>query len=991
MKINFRARLLCSTLLIGAAALPSAAYAQDTTAEPAEESTEVVVTGTLITNPNLISSSPVNVVGESEIQLRNQTNAEALLRDLPGVVPGVGSAVNNGNGGFSSVDLRGLGTQRNLVLLDGNRLVVANQDGTVDLNNIPVALVQRAEVLTGGASTTYGADAVSGVVNFITRKDFAGVELAASNGITERGDGHTFRADLTVGVNFDDGRGNAVLSLGYQEADAVNQGERDISVFQISGTSGTASGPFGTAIPTTISVSGTRLQLNPANTLLVTEYQGYNFNPFNVYQTPYKRHNIYAAANYEVSDSVEVYARGMFSRNVVTTFGAPSGIFGEALTIPGSNPYLPAGVRDQLCTAAGIALGAACNTAAAIPMAEVYRRTQEIGPREQEYTTTMFDYRAGVKVKFTESIGLDVNAAYGESDLVQVQSGYVLRSRVQQALNANNTTTCTVTTNGCVPLNLFGPLGSITPQQAAFLNGSSTITIKNKLSQVRALLNGDFGATSPWASEPIGFAVGAEYRKYEYERLPDSLAAVPGELGGAGGAITPFAGGYNVREFFGELIAPIVADKPFFHSLTVEGGIRHSSYKVDTATAPTFDATTWKVGLNWEPVSSLKLRGNYQRAVRAPNVDELFRPVATALSNLQRDPCAGQIANSTAATYNAALATNPNLRQACLNQGAPASAVRGSVTTPHGIPQPTAGQINFTGGGNVNIQPETADTFTVGAVFRPEFVPGLTVSVDYYNIEITNAIARQTPNDAITACYGSSTGANITAAQAASAACTVIRRSSATGALSGSSATVPGLFLPLTNNGRYATDGIDLSINYARNFGDVGLNLSFVGNWTNSLVFQASSTADPRECVGYFSVNCGPTNGQIQPKFSFQQRTTLSFGPADVSLLWRYIHPVRYEPGLTPIFSGTISGSGPMVGQVENFNHIEAFHYFDLTTRFEVNENLDFVIGVSNLFDRDPPVTGATIGSTAANNGNTFPSTYDVLGRRYNASIRLRF
>lgn len=982
MKTNFRARLLCSTLLIGAAALPTAAYAQDTTAEPAaEETTEVVVTGTLITNPNLISSSPVSVIGESEIQLRNMGNAEELVRDLPGAVPGLGTATNNGNGGFATVDLRGLGSQRNLVLLDGNRLVVANQLGTVDLNNIPVALVQRTEVLTGGASTTYGADAVSGVVNFITRKDFAGMELGVSNSITERGDGHTFRADLTLGVNFDDGRGNAVLSLGYQEADPVYMGSRDISVFEISGTTGRAAGSSATSVPTTIAIrpnpagAAVRSQLNAGSTLLVPEYAGFNFNPYNIFYTPYKRHNIYAAANYEVSDMIEVYARGMFSRNQVSTIIAPSGIFGEALTIRGDNPYLPSGVRDQLCTSAGIALGAACNTNTAIPMLEVYRRTTELGPRVSDYTTTMFDYRAGAKVKFSESVALDVSAGYGESDLVQIQSGYVLRSRVQQALNATNTTSCLVTTGNCVPLNLFGPQGSITPEQAAFLAGSSTITIKNKLSQARAVLNGDLGMNL-WSEEAIGFAIGAEYRKYEYARLPDNFAAVPGELGGAGGAVLPFAGGYDVKEAYGELIAPIAADKPFFHSLTAEAGVRYSSYSVDAPGNPSFETTTWKAGLTWEPVESIKLRGNYQRAVRAPNVDELFRPVTTALTNLTVDPCAGT-----------APVGNANLTLACLNQGA---------TAVGAIPVPTSGQINFTGGGNTNIQPETADTFTVGAIFRPSFVPGFTMSIDYYNIKINDAIARMTPGDALNACFGTNP-ANITAAMANSAACSVIRRNPATGSLSGSPATTPGLFLPLTNDGRLATDGIDLTLNYQRKFGDIGLNLNFVGNWTNHLLFRASPTSINRECVGYFSANCGPSNGQIQPKFSFQQRTTLSFGPADISLLWRYIHSVDYEPGLPPIFSGTVTGApgaaanSPMVGRTENFNHVEAYHYFDLTSRFEVNEHLDLVFGITNLFDRDPPLTGHNVGTTAANGGNTFPATYDTLGRRFSAQARIRF
>jgi outer membrane receptor protein involved in Fe transport len=1000
MRTNFRSRLLTTTLFVGAVMASGSAFAQQgdstgsaTAGDPGvvaqqgapdidtSNGSDIVVTGTLISNPNLETSSPINVVSEGELQLRNVTNAEQILRDLPGAVPGIGSATNNGNGGFSTVNLRGLGSRRNLVLINGERVVTADQDGTVDLNNIPVGLLQRAEVLTGGASTTYGADAVSGVVNFITRKDFAGVQANVSNQVTERGDGNIFLADLTVGANFDGGRGNAVLSLGYQEADAVYQGARDISLFEVAGTTGRAAGSSPTSVPTTVTINGTRSQLNPAGSLLVPEYAGFNFNPFNIFQTPFKRYNIFAAANYEASDSVELYTRGMFSKNTISTIIAASGIFGEALTIPGANPYLPAGVRDQLCSSAGIALGAACNNNAAIPLAAVFRRTTELGPRVSDYTTTFFDYRAGARIGLSERISLDVSGAYGESDLVQVQSGYVLRSRVQQALNATSTGACNVTTGGCVPLNLFGPQGSISTEQAAFLNGSSTITIKNKLSQARAVLAGDFGTSSPWASEPIGFALGAEHRQYEYQRLPDNFAAVPGELGGAGGAVLPFAGGYEVQEVFGELIAPIVADAPFFHSLTLEAGFRHSWYSVDSANNPKFDATTYKAGGSWEPFDGFKIRGNYQRAVRAPNVDELFRPVAAALTNLAGDPCQGTRPRG-----------NANLTAVCVAQGATAAQINSGA----GIPAPSAGQVNFTGGGNTEIRPEKADTFTVGAVLEPRgFIPGLTLSVDYYNIKINDAITRQTPDDALNACFGL-TPANVSATAATSAACTVIRRSPADGSLSGSSATVPGLALPLTNLGRLVTDGIDVTANYRRDFGDVKLDLNFVGNWTNNLQFRASPTGLNRQCVGFYSVNCGPEGGNIQPEFSFQQRTTLSFGPADVSLLWRYIHPVDYEPGLTPLFSGTITGVGPaatspLVGRNENFNHIEAYHYFDLSTRFSVTENFQFVVTAQNLFDREPPVTGSSVGATGANSGNTFPSTYDTLGRRYSISARVSF
>lgn len=499
MRNPLRSRLLTTTLLVGSAAFTSPVMAQTApatqetqqqavdanTPAPADQGGDIVVTGTLITNPNLVSSSPVNTVSENELTLRNITNVEQIVRELPGAVPGIGAAVNNGNGGFATVNLRNLGSNRNLILLDGNRLVPAAAGGTVDPNNIPAALIQRVDILTGGASTSYGADAVSGVVNFITKRDFAGVQASASQQITERGDGNIFNSDLTIGANFDDGRGNVVLNLGYQEADALYQGERDVSIFTIGSTNGRASGASPTSVPTGVDFGTGQLQVNPGNTALVAAYAPFNFSPYNIFQTPFKRYNMYAAAHYEISDNLEVYSRGIFSKNTVDTIIAPSGIFGEALTIPGNNPYLSAGLRDQICTLNGIALGATCNNNTALSLPAVYRRTVEIGPRISRYTTQMFDYKAGLRLKFSEHAKLDVSGSYGENDLNQTQSGYVLKSRVQQALNATNITTCTVTTNNCVPLNLFGQAGSISPDQAAFLNGQSTIQIQTALSQAR--------------------------------------------------------------------------------------------------------------------------------------------------------------------------------------------------------------------------------------------------------------------------------------------------------------------------------------------------------------------------------------------------------------------------------------------------------------------------------------------------------------------------
>jgi iron complex outermembrane recepter protein len=957
---------------------PPGAQPQEAVPAAQDDSGDIIVTGTLIRNPNLVSTSPVGVIGQEEIQLKQTTNAEQLIRETPGVVPNLGSNVNNGTVGSSRVDLRGLGAQRNLVMLNSTRLTPSSFFGAVDLNNIPIALIDRVDVLTGGASTTYGADAVTGVVNFITKSDFSGLDLLATQQISERGDTNLFRVDLVLGANLDDGRGNAVLGISYMEADPLFFSKRDIGQCVISSLSGFCGGDSPTAVPTSFGITGqpTNLQIDPSGTALVPQYSVFNFNPFNIYVTPFERYNVYGDARYEVVDRVNVYARGLFSKNITSGIIAPSGVFGELLTVPGNNPFLPAGIRDQLCRANNIALGPSCNTNPAIPLGAVYRRTTEVGPRISEYTTNFFDVKTGVRVGLTDSLEFDVFGAYGESENREVRQNYVARSRLQQALNATSTTACINPANGCVPLNLFGQAGSITPEQVGFIGGiTSSILNRASLAQARALLSGDVGFSLPWAAAPVSFAVGAEHREYRANREPDNLAQVPGELGGAGGAIRPLQGGYVAQDAFAELILPIAADVPFFNQLQLEAGVRYSKYKVDAPNDPRFNATSWKVGGSWEPFEGLKFRGNYQKAVRAPNIGELFGPVATGLTNLATDPCAG-----------AAPVNNANLRAVCLAQGAPPATI-GSIQ------QPAAGQANATGGGNPNLGPETAKTLTVGAVIAPRrFLPGFNLSIDYYRIRVTDAITAPLPGDVIAACFGDATGSGVTAASATNPACTGIRRNPNTGRLSGSPATTPGLPTPLTNAGELFTDGIDLVANYTTDLGFARLNLNFAGNWTHEATLQASPTAPVGpNCAGVFSVNCGLAIGQLQPEFSWSQRTTLSIGDIDVSLLWRHFSSFEYQRDLPPIFSGTVTGGGPIAGRQINFNRIDAYDYFDLTTRFSVTENFELTVGVTNLFDKQPPIVGANAGSTSANSGNTFPSTFDVIGRRYSVTGRLKF
>jgi outer membrane receptor protein involved in Fe transport len=1092
-KFKFRETLLASTVIAGMS-FANPAFAQDaddpagTTPPPgstgapapsdedtptdgvqpaagqdaAEETSQgdIVVTGTLIKNPNLVSSSPVTVVGQDELQLRQTNVAEEILRDLPGVAPSIGSAVNNGNGGAAYADLRGLGNFRNLVLLDGVRIVPSNFIGRVDLNNIPLALVERVDTLTGGAATTYGADAVSGVINFITRSDFAGMEIQASEQITQRGDGNIFRVDATVGANFDDGRGNAVLSLGYQEADPVYQGARRFSVNNYTSTSGNLGGS-GTTVPARFVLPQNSGFINCANNQpttsgviradgTLTSYcarnDAFNFNPYNIFQTPFKRFNIFGSGHYEITDGVEFYTRGMFSKNTVNTIVAPSGIFGQTALIPVSSPFLPAAARAQFCAsndfnaalagvqpieatfAPGTTRAQACALAAAATSASdpnfrafqvnIGRRITEAGPRISEYTTTMFDYRAGLRIGITDTIGLDIAGSYGESENEQEQQGYTSISRLRTALYSTSTTTCNLGpsptvpnptnpllpplagagsgTQGCVPVNIFGPSGSISPGAIGFITATAFNAQEASLAQARALLSGDFGASAPWAEDPIGFALGAEYRNYQARQTADQLSQTAGELGGAGGAVLPFEGGYDVKEVYAEIIAPLVQNRPFFESLTLEAGIRYSDYKIDAAGSPGYNTTTWKGAATWEPVDGLKFRGNYQRAVRAPNIGELFAPQNTGLTTVATDPCRGALPVG-----------NANLRAVCLAQGAPLSTI-GSILNP------TAAQANATTAGSLSLRPEKANSWTVGVVFQPDFIPGLSLTVDYYKIEIKQAISQPGPVDLITGCFGDNNGTGVTAASVNNPICGLFRRNPVTGALDGDAATTQGLIFPASNSGRILTDGVDFGANYRRDLGFARLNLSFQGNWTNRSEFEAivpGSVLPPgvpgaggalppsgtRECIGRYGPNCGSpgsagpssTPGSIQPEWSWNARSTLSFGDIDLSLLWRHISGVEVEEGITT-FNGTIA-AGALAGEEFNFGKIGSYDWFDFSVRFGVSENFDLTMTVMNMFDKRPPIVGSTVGTTSFNSGNTYPSTYDALGRRFAVGGRLKF
>lgn len=957
---------------LGLALISAPAFAQEADAEAAEESEEIiVVTGTRIANPNIELSSPVSVVGAEEFAVQQVFSVEDVLRDIPGAQPGVGSNVGNGGAGAATINLRGLGTNRNLVLIDGNRVVPADLSTRVDTNIIPLALLQRVDVFTGGATTAYGADAVTGVVNFVTKDDFSGIEMNAGYGLTEQGDGKQYRVDVTIGGDFADGRGNAALSMGYTHVDALFQGQRDFSRISL-GPAGTPQGST-TSIPVTfrtpvvgqLDVSTGIIGLNPANT--------FNFAPDNALRTPLRRFSAFGKAHYDLNDDIQAFGTVLFSKSTVGFPAASTGLFANPMNLPLSNPFLPAATRNQLCAAdsnaatAGIQpflTPAQCDAAALAlsPTSPDYReipivaerRITELGPRFTEWTTTTFQFNAGLRGGLTDNIDWEVRGSYGESERI-TESVSGSTAALQQALRATNPNTCTVTTGGCVPLNLFGPAGSITPAMADFLRLTTFNFVKTSYSGVEAGLNGDLGVTSPFASTPVGFAVGVEYRRYEGESFGDAISRQPGAVLGAGAAALPIFGEFDSREVYAELIVPLVEDKPFVHSLTFEGGVRYADYSTSGGNV------TWKAGGSWEPVDWVKFRGIYTRAVRAPNIAELFQPQVVALTNLTADPCQGQNTNAAGANYNARLANEAALRALCVATGVPAG-----ILGTGAIPPPSSGQIQSTTGGNPLLDPEVATTITAGIVLQPDFVPGLTVSADWYSIKVKDAITNPTVLDVINGCYGTALNPNLSAS---TPACGLIGRNPA-GRLDGAVVDTPGVFLGLSNQGRLETSGIDVNVNYSRDIGFATFVYALNANYTFVNKFQATPASVNRECIGYFSTSCDPIS-----EFTLNQRTTLRFSNVDVSLNWRHLSEVIREP----------------TASVVAFPVIPSYDLFDLGFAANVSDNLRINLAVTNLFDKQPPIVGNQVGTTAFNAANTYPSTYDTLGRRYNVGVNLRF
>lgn len=968
-----RRSLLATTMLVGMLSAAAPAFAQDgPAADPeATEVGDVVVTGSRIKRQDYVANSPIVTVSGEDFLDTGSVTIESLMNDMPQFVPSFSSTSNNpSNNGQANIDLRGLGPQRNLVLMDGRRMVPSNANGAADVSLIPTALIQNIEVITGGASATYGSDALAGVTNFILKPNFSGVQFDVQYGVSDREDGETDSVSLTMGGDLDDGKGNAVLSLAYSSRDPIFNSAREFS--SISG--GSAASPLGntvfdgTNLPSQAAVDAVLAGGRPSDTFGFNnsgtvfayrtrlgfespggiDYDGFAqpgpvFNPDFSYNTgslnylmlPLERFTAFARTTYDVNDNVEVYADALFTQYEASQVLAPTPASASTgFRVKPTNPFIPTELRTLL-------------NSRATPGAtfRLDKRFSAAGPREGINNFSVYQLTSGVRgdIAGTRDWTYDAYAQYGRVALLTTQNGNISRSATQTLLDAADG-------GASICAGGFNPFGdnALSPACAAYISRTSKNSTISDQRVVEASIQGSLFDVQAGA---VNFALGVDYREENFAFLPDALLSTGDVIGF--NATNALNGMTNVKEAFAELLIPIISDQPFFESLELNLGYRISDYNtVGTVSA-------YKADGNWTIGHGVLVRGGYQRAVRAPSIGELFQPLnqnfpsigaPTSTGGVRQfsgDPC--DIRGAYRAGAGAAA-----VRTLCLTQGVP-----GAIVDTYTY---TNSQVAGVNGGNPNLTEETADTFSVGVVWQPQFsspwLEKFSTSIDYYNIEIADVINNLTASELLRQCYNADGTSNPTY-DPNNFYCTQFTRDPASGQI------VRAVEVN-RNLGAMNTSGVDLQADWGVDLGQVGLgagviDLNLVLGWLET--FEQQSLPG-----GPFTDRTGTIANGIAlsfPEWKFLTSIDYTIGPVRVGARWRRI------------------------GEVTNFNSptqvLDAQDYFDLNSSWEIREGLTLRAGVNNLTDQDPPVY------TPAVQANTDPSTYDVLGRRYYVGLTAKF
>lgn len=1010
---------------------------------PAVQLQEVVVTGSLIaTAPSQVEMSAITTVSPAEIRQGGVTRIEDLLNRLPQITAAQNSGISNGANGTATVDLYDMGAKRTLVLVDGLRMNPGDpgSGGAADLNMIPQALISNVQILTGGASTIYGADAAAGVINFELDHHFQGVKVILNGGIYSQSNTDTQGAssaisafnsaynpiypfkqapssfwggaqkEVTVlaGFNTPDGKGNATFYFSYRNVNAVLQKSYSYSAcslgsgyvagsydsggkFTCIGSSTgypgrflqfytTAAGKSATNDYTIVPSTGTLVPFNPSEL--------YNFGPANYYQRPDERYLAGSLMHYTFNSHATFHAATMFMDDESHAQIAPSGTFFDSFNVNCSNPFLSASERagfDIISPTTNMVTGTCATDPTGMATVYIGRRNIEGGNRVDNLEHVQFQENLGLSGAINDAWHYNGTLQYGFTDLLENYQNDVSFTKINDAfdvvINPNTgQPECAVTaagaTNGlaagCVPYNIFGSGGSAYMSPAAATSYINTPGMqRGKIQQWITQLDftgdlGKYGIRVPTAAAGVQVAIGADYRDDKDSFLPGAEFQ-SNDLIGQGAAILPIHGDTVVREAFTQVRVPLISNRPFFETLDANVSYRYSGYSKFNGASSAISTNTYAFSVHWKPSHDYAFGGNFARAVRAPNIGELYTAQSVTLDGTQ-DPCSGPHP-----AYSAAQ---------CARTGVTAGAY-GSVA-PN-----TASQYNGLTGGNPNLQPETVLTTTGKFTWTPSYIPRLMVSLQYYNIKIEGVVQELGSNTILLQCLTNDVY------------CSQIHRGP------GETLWLPGGFVTDTeiNAGTIDENGAQVNALYRLHLNRLGdLRFSLIGNFVGS--YQIAPVPGVQyNCAGYYGNGCiqtgggvNGTGGQPLPKYRQNLRATwvTPWHGIDVSAQWRYIAGVKlYALSPNPSLGCLASGCSIANGQVSNTDaSLPSFNYLDLSVSGQMQNvpgHMKWIVGVNNVMDVAPPLIGLTNLPGGVGNGNTFPGIYDSLGRYLFAQLSFDF
>ena len=1094
--------ILKSALMAGAgaaalAAVPAMAQqAAQPVGEPAGEAVttqEIVVTGSRIARRDYSANSPIVTVSEDAFENRSGTTVEETLNDLPQFTAAGSAALSSTAGtaftgadqapGAATLDLRGLGANRTLVLLNGRRAQPVNAQLVVDVNTIPTAAIRSVEVITGGAAAVYGADAIAGVVNFILRDDFEGLELNGQAGLSEHGDAGQYQISGLVGGNFADGRGNAMLGVSWSKREAAYQRKRSFytsawndpnTVVGVGGFPQTVAvvgglnygvNPDGSLFMTNDAANpaapytgplnnlagGAGFKLNPSSTGGTQRSIGFN-DPESYSSIPLERYSLFGSAHYDITDNVQFFLEGNFTHSeaFAQSFAGTAGNI-WALTVPytqanddpdsatfGANQNNFHPVSRQLADLLNSrpAVGDVPGTAQPWTMS---RGLNFLGRLYTETTSDIYQLTAGLRGK----VGIkdwtwEIYGSHGNTSVIARQPQGAVSYENLKALISGTTsgTTRSTTVNGpwsqgwtngatfnpqtCTSgIPIFNADGSVPTPVGDNVDGVvvsedcknyATLELNNVTKLQQDIVEGTMqGGLFDWWAGEVRFAAGATYRKSDFSYAPDTGNSGEQLSTGVVNQIAlpnPTNGNISVKEVYGELLVPVIKDLPLIQSLELELGARYSKYSLSGSVG------TFKALADWRVTDWLRLRGGYQIANRAPNIYELFAPIAGGLG-MSADPCVN-ISGMTPAYGN--VPGNPNLinlqvacEQLIVRDGGfdyvtlaedPTAVAQDPADYPNkngfdptrlsnhrstlGYNLPFPFSIALTQG-NTALESEKAHTITAGAVINSPFdhplANRLTFTVDYYMIDLKGTIAAPSGVEVYTQCLSPEYNPRMSSAPGTYSGaellegnqfCNLINRfpfdfaGVRGGVGSGTDRTYDA---PFINKGGTKTSGIDVTVNWTTDFEDLGIGIPGAINFNGSANFLLGFKEAAFEGAPYVELK-GTVDNMA---FDYKLFGTLSYlgDRGSFGIRGRYLPSIKASQ-----FAAAGTGGAD--------SHTE----FDLFGRYELNDVLELRGGIDNLFDADPEIFGAT--ATNAARGSTL-GVYDTIGRSYYLGARLRF